>query len=126
MADMGITVLMTLYSLALTLVLVAGSPYWLVRMLTSGRYRAGLWDRLGRVPSKLRSVAAGKQVIWLHAVSVGEVLAATRLVRELEDGLKAQGSDLVTSRGKDWVIVVSTTTATGQALARERFGDARV
>jgi 3-deoxy-D-manno-octulosonic-acid transferase len=54
-------------------------------------------------------------VVWVHAVSVGEVLAATRLVAELEAAL-----------GEGWVIVVSTTTATGQALAKERFGGARV
>ena len=56
----------------------------------------------------------GRQVVWVHAVSVGEVLAATRLVAELEQAL-----------GEGWVIVVSTTTATGQALARERFGAGR-
>jgi 3-deoxy-D-manno-octulosonic-acid transferase len=49
--------------------------------------------------------------VWVHAVSVGEVLAATRLVAELEQAL-----------GDGWVIVVSTTTATGQALAAQRFG----
>jgi 3-deoxy-D-manno-octulosonic-acid transferase len=46
---------------------------------------------------------------------VGEVLAATRLVSELEAALDAKW-------GAGWIIVVSTTTATGQALARERFG----
>jgi 3-deoxy-D-manno-octulosonic-acid transferase len=100
-----------LYSLLLMAVLVLGAPYWLARMLGSGRYRAGLGQRLGRVPRALRSAAAGRQVVWVHAVSVGEVLAATRLVAELEEAL-----------GESWVIVVSTTTATGQALARERFG----
>jgi 3-deoxy-D-manno-octulosonic-acid transferase len=104
-------VVMTLYSSLLLAVLVVGSPYWLARMATSGRYRAGLGQRLGRVPRDLRAAVAGKQVVWVHAVSVGEVLAATRLVRELETAL-----------GVGWCIVVSTTTATGQALARERFG----
>ena len=104
-------VLMALYSLLLAAVFVIGGPYWLIRMLTSGRYRAGLSERLGRVPSSLRAVVSGRKVVWLHAVSVGEVLAATRLVAELESSL-----------GPDWLIVISTTTATGQALARERFG----
>jgi 3-deoxy-D-manno-octulosonic-acid transferase len=102
---------MALYSLLLLGVFVVGAPYWLVRMAGSGRYRAGLWGRLGRVPAELRAAVAGRQVVWVHAVSVGEVLAATRLVAELEGAL-----------GDGWVIVVSTTTATGQALARERFG----
>jgi len=106
---------MVTYSLLLAAVLVVGSPYWLFRMLTSGRYRAGLSQRLGRVPPELRAAIAGRQVVWLHAVSVGEVLAATRLVAELESAL-----------GEAWIIVVSTTTATGQTLARQRFGAGRV
>ena len=101
---------MALYSLLLAAVLIVGAPYWLLRMATSGRYRAGLAERLGRVPDRFHLAASGRDVIWLHAVSVGEVLAATRLVSELESSL-----------GPTWLIVISTTTATGQALARERF-----
>ncbi len=108
-------VVMALYSALLMAVLVAGAPYWLVRMAASARYRAGLGQRLGRVSSGLRAAVAGRQVVWVHAVSVGEVLAATRLVAELEAAL-----------GGGWAIVVSTTTATGQALAQERFGVGRV
>jgi 3-deoxy-D-manno-octulosonic-acid transferase len=112
-------VVMALYSVLLVAVLVVGSPYWLARMgfssTHSGRYREGLGERLGRVPAQLRMAVAGRRVVWVHAVSVGEVLAATRVVAELEAVL-----------GTGWVIVVSTTTATGQALARERFGAGRV
>src|ERR1035441_6368036 len=111
--------MLAVYSALLTAVLVVGAPYWLVRMATSGRYRKGLGQRLGRVPAELRAAVASpngaRQVVWVHAVSVGEVLAATRLVGELETAL-----------GDEWVIVISTTTATGQALARERFGAERV
>jgi 3-deoxy-D-manno-octulosonic-acid transferase len=106
------TMEMALYSLLLVVVLVLCSPWWLARMV---RYRAGMRQRLGRVPGELRTVGQGRQVVWLHAVSVGEVLAATRLVAELEEAL-----------GVGWMVVVSTTTATGQAMARERFGAARV
>jgi 3-deoxy-D-manno-octulosonic-acid transferase len=110
---------MGLYSSLLLAVLVLGAPYWLARMATSGRYRAGLWERLGRVPAALRAAVAERRVVWVHAVSVGEVLAATRLVAELETALNSK-------MGEGWVIVVSTTTATGQKLARERFGAERV
>ena len=65
-----------LYSALLLAVLVVGAPYWLVRMATSGRYRAGLGGRLGCVPEGLRAAVAGQKVIWVHAVSVGEVMAA--------------------------------------------------
>ena len=103
---------MALYSLLLAVGLVVCSPWWLARMV---RYRDGVAQRLGRVPAELRAAAAGQKVVWVHAVSVGEVLAATRLVGELEEAL-----------GVGWVVVVSTTTSTGQALAKERFGVERV
>jgi 3-deoxy-D-manno-octulosonic-acid transferase len=106
---------MALYSLLLMAVLVVGAPYWLARMATSGRYRAGLGQRLGHVPAALRAAVSERKVVWVHAVSVGEVLAATRLVAELEAAL-----------GDGWSMVISTTTATGQALAKERFGAERV
>jgi 3-deoxy-D-manno-octulosonic-acid transferase len=101
---------MVVYSSLLLAVLVVGAPYWLVRMATSGRYRAGLLGRLGRVPEGLRAAVAGHDVIWVHAVSVGEVLAAAQLIRELKLTLPG------------WVVAVSTTTETGQRLAKERLG----
>jgi 3-deoxy-D-manno-octulosonic-acid transferase len=100
---------MIVYSSLLLATLVLGAPYWLVRMATSGRYRAGLPGRLGRVPEGLRAAVAGHDVIWVHAVSVGEVLAATQLIRELKVALPG------------WVVAVSTTTETGQRLAAERL-----
>jgi 3-deoxy-D-manno-octulosonic-acid transferase len=109
----GVTMLV--YSALLTLGLVLSSPWWLLRMATTQRYREGLRQRLGGVPARLSGTARGKRVVWVHAVSVGEVLAASRLVGELEAAL-----------GEGFRMVVSTTTRTGQALARERFGTERV
>lgn len=94
--------------------LAASAPWWLWRMATTHRYREGLAARLGRVPLWLRSQAAQRPVVWLHAVSVGEVLAVSRLVGELDQALPG------------FQVFISTTTRTGQALARERFGANRV
>ncbi len=105
---------MIMYSSLLLAALILGAPYWLVRMATSGRYRAGLRGRLGLVPGGLRAAVAGRDVIWVHAVSVGEVLAATQLIRELKTALPG------------WVIAVSTTTETGQRLAAERLTESPV
>jgi 3-deoxy-D-manno-octulosonic-acid transferase len=116
---------MVLYSFALTVGLVLSSPWWVMRMMTTQRYREGLRERLGRVPAALRVFVAGKKVAWVHAVSVGEVLAATRLVAELEAALQTHVSE-ARHGAPEWVVVVSTTTRTGQALARERFGARRV
>jgi 3-deoxy-D-manno-octulosonic-acid transferase len=106
------------YNLALLVVLVAGAPWWLFRMATTQKYREGLLERLGMVPSRLHKQMAGlspeRPLIWVHAVSVGEVLAVSRLVKTLDAVLP------------DYLIAVSTTTRTGQALARERFGANRV
>ena len=99
----------SLYSVLLLLALVVSSPWWLLEMLRHGKYRAGWRGRLGTVPDGFlaeRPVDA----IWIHAVSVGEVLAISRVVEELKTHLPG------------WRIVVSTTTDTGQKLARERFG----
>jgi 3-deoxy-D-manno-octulosonic-acid transferase len=102
------------YNLALLAALVAGSPWWLWKTVTTQKYRDGLRLRLGAVPGWLRSRCATRPVIWLHAVSVGEVLAVSRLVSELDRTLSG------------FQVVVSTTTRTGQKLARERFGANRV
>ena len=100
------------YSLLLALALLLSAPWWLLEMLRHHKYRTGLGERLGVVPSRLRNSSA--QAIWIHAVSVGEVLAVTRMVEELK------------ARLPGWRIVVSTTTDTGQQLAQQRFGESNV
>ncbi len=103
----------SLYSLLLFLALIVSTPWWLLQMLRHGKYRTGWGERLGRVPQRLLQ-GAGGPTIWIHAVSVGEVLAISRVVEELKAQLRG------------WRIVVSTTTDTGQKLARKRFGESNV
>ncbi|MGA7255881.1 MAG: 3-deoxy-D-manno-octulosonic acid transferase [Terracidiphilus sp.] len=102
------------YNLALLVLLVAGLPWWVFRVLFTRKYREGVWARLGFVPRRLRRTADARPAIWLHAVSVGEVLAVSRLVAELDRALPGHR------------LLISTTTRTGQALARARFGADRV
>jgi len=101
-----------LYSALLALGLLVTLPYWLLHMLRHGKYRSGLAERLGKVPQRLRIPEAA--IIWVHAVSVGEVLAVSRLITEMG------------ARLPRYHVVVSTTTDTGQKLARERFGEGNV
>jgi 3-deoxy-D-manno-octulosonic-acid transferase len=142
-----------LYNLALFAALVASAPWWLFRMATTRKYRQGLLERLGLIrpklswpspiqpnPSQSELIQSGPippdsaqsergghktlsspgapeakpPLLWIHAVSVGEVLAVSRLIQALDAALP------------EFFIVVSTTTRTGQELARERFGAGRV
>ena len=94
------------YSLLLTLGFLVLIPRFLFDALRHGKYVAGFGERLGKV-APLNST--GRPVVWLHCVSVGESQAARPLVTEIRQ------------RFPDHSIVVSTTTLTGQKLAREIF-----
>lgn len=102
-----------LYSALLAAALIVTLPYWLMQMSRHGKYRAGLRERMGRVPARL-TTDAGKPTIWVHAVSVGEVMAVSFLIAELR------------SRFPQYRIVISATTDTGQKLARKHFGENNV
>lgn len=99
------------YSAALAVGLVLGLPYWAWQALRHGKYRTGMGERFGHVPERLGATA---RVVWVHAVSVGEVLAVSGLIAELKGRLP------------DHRILVSTTTDTGQKLARAKFGEENV
>jgi 3-deoxy-D-manno-octulosonic-acid transferase len=125
-----------LYSVTLALLLTITLPWWLVQMLRLGKYRAGLRERLGRVPARLgldaQDDGARRPVAWIHAVSVGEVLAIAPLVALLRrqdpplltaaDMGHQQGGAGQGGRERGYRVVVSTTTHTGQRLARDKFG----
>jgi len=102
-----------IYSALLAAGLLVSLPYWLLQALRHGKYRAGLDERLGRIPTRLVTGAA-RPAIWIHAVSVGEVLAISGLAEELA------------KRFPQHRIVISTTTDTGQKLAQSRFGGENV
>jgi len=100
-----------LYNLVTAAGVILLAPYVLLSSARRQKYLPSLSQRLGfNFPPQL----AAKDdfhapVIWLHAVSVGEVLAALPFARCLKE------------RFPRWRLVVSTTTATGQKLARERM-----
>ena len=101
------------YSALLAVVLVCGLPYWLYQMWRHGKYRAGFLERFGIVPGHL-TTPSSQPTLWVHAVSVGEVLAVSKLIQQMQ------------TRWPAYRIVVSTTTDTGQKLARTRFGGQNV
>jgi 3-deoxy-D-manno-octulosonic-acid transferase len=97
-----------LYSVLLGLGVAALLPRFLFDAARHGKYAAGFGERAGRVP---RFDAGGRPVVWLHCVSVGETQAARPLARALMGEYPRHA------------LVVSTTTRTGQRVAREAFGD---
>jgi 3-deoxy-D-manno-octulosonic-acid transferase len=104
-----------LYSLITAVGAILLTPYVLLSKVRRKKYLPHLPERLGlRFPPELAADGGPSRAIWLHAVSVGEVLAAVPFARCLKQ------------RFPGWRLVVSTTTATGQTLARERmnFSDA--
>ena len=97
-----------LYSLLLTLGVVALLPRFLWDAFRHGKYVQGLRERLGELPA---IGAEGRPVIWLHCVSVGEAQAARPLARA------------ILKKFPTHALVVSTTTLTGQRIARDVFQD---
>jgi 3-deoxy-D-manno-octulosonic-acid transferase len=94
-----------LYSFTLTVVFVLLAPYFVYQALRHGKYAGSFRERLGRLPGELRT--DGRPAVWVHAVSVGELIAARPLIESLREEFTG------------WRIIVSTTTLTGQRLARE-------
>lgn len=95
-----------LYSLLLGLGVAALLPRFLLDAARHGKYAAGLGERAGGLP---RFDAGGRPVLWLHCVSVGETQAARPLF------------DALLEEHPGHALVVSTTTLTGQRVAREAF-----
>jgi 3-deoxy-D-manno-octulosonic-acid transferase len=104
-----------IYSFLLGLVALLLVPYWLVQGLRHGKYLSNLKERLGfSFPALAKLTAHPTGAIWIHAVSVGEALSGIALARRLKETYPNRP------------LIISTTTNTGQALARERmpFADA--
>lgn len=96
-----------LYSLLLTVGFIVLLPKFAIDALRTRKYVTGLSQRLGKLPV---IGSHDHPVIWIHCVSVGETEAARPLVRALLDRFPSHR------------LVVSTTTVTGQRVARNAFG----
>jgi len=95
------------YSVLLTVGFLVLLPRFAIDALRSRKYITGLGQRLGHLPA---IASDDRRLIWIHCVSVGETEAARPLVRALLD------------RFPSYRLVISTTTVTGQQVARDAFG----
>ncbi|MDN3514643.1 MAG: 3-deoxy-D-manno-octulosonic acid transferase [Candidatus Brocadia sp.] len=87
-----------------------GSPYFLLKFITSERYRSGLAQRLGRIDIRERK----KPCLWIHCASVGEILTVKALVKSIEKEFTNVD------------IVVSTNTNTGLSVAKRCFDGKKI
>ena len=94
-----------LYSLALATAFVLAAPWYLWKGRGTGKYTSSFRERMGRLPASLNEDR--RPSVWIHAVSVGEVLAARALLVPLK------------ARFPGHKVYVSTTTVTGQDVARK-------
>ena len=104
-----------IYSVMMAVAVILTAPYWLIQGLRHGKYLSNLRERLGLALPALAKPSAGQPgAIWIHAVSVGEALSGVALARRLKETYQQRP------------LIISTTTLTGQALAKERmpFADA--
>jgi 3-deoxy-D-manno-octulosonic-acid transferase len=96
-----------LYSLCLSVGLLLYLPVFVVKRILPGRYTLALRERLGWVPRA--PAPSGLPRLWIHAVSVGEVVAAAPLIHALRE------------RRPNLRIILSTVTPTGAKVADELF-----
>ena len=94
-----------LYSVLVLVVFVIASPWFLYQALRYREYVGSLGQRMGYLPVSFN--IDGDESIWIHAVSVGEVLTARPLI-----------AAICARRYPDLRIFLSTTTIAGQQLAR--------
>ncbi len=98
-----------LYSLLAASALVALAPWVAWQALRHGKYHHRWQERFGSLPTALSGTAG--PTLWVHAVSVGEVLSAAPLVTAMR------------REHPEWRVVISTTTRTGRAMAEARLAD---
>ena len=99
----------TLYNILFLVSLALSWPYYFMRLLRRGDWRQGFWERFAHYDASLKQALTNRHVLWIHAVSVGEVNLCTQLIRALEPRLP------------NLKIVVSCTTTTGMAEYRRRL-----
>ena len=95
------------YNVLFIIAFVLASPYYLWRMLRRGNWAEGFGERFAGYTPDLRQALTNRHVVWIHAVSVGEVNLCTQLIYVLEP------------RAPNVKFVVSATTTTGMEKLRQ-------
>jgi 3-deoxy-D-manno-octulosonic-acid transferase len=98
-----------IYNILFTIFFIVSSPYYFYRMARRGNWGNGFWERFGSYEANLKQALTNRHILWVHAVSVGEVKLLVHFIQALE------------KRAPNLKFVVSTTTTTGMGLLRKRL-----
>jgi 3-deoxy-D-manno-octulosonic-acid transferase len=98
-----------LYNFLFVVCFILSSPYYFFKMWRRGNWRPGFAQRFGEYDSKIRQSITNRHILWMHAVSVGEMNICVQVIRALEP------------RMPNLKIMVSTTTTTGMGELRKRL-----
>ena len=99
----------SLYNILFAIFFCLSAPYYFLKMWRRGDWRRGFRQRFGRFDAGFKQALTNRHVLWMHAVSVGEVNVCTQLIRALEP------------RVPNIKIVVSTTTSTGMGELQRKL-----
>jgi len=98
-----------LYNAGFYVFFVVSAPFYFLKMWRRGDWRPGFGQRFARYDSKFKQALTNRDILWFHAVSVGEVNICTQLIKAIEPRVPAAK------------IVVSTTTSTGMAELQKKL-----
>ena len=97
------------YNLIFIFFFLLSSPYYFLKMWRRGNWRPGFRQRLGEYDTRIRQAITNRHILWMHAVSVGEMNVCVQVIRALEP------------RMPNLKIVVSTTTTTAMGELQKRL-----
>jgi 3-deoxy-D-manno-octulosonic-acid transferase len=101
------TYMYILYNIILFATAIIILPYFLLKIIFTGKYRKSLVQKLGGRQEKILADFKDGPRVWIHAVSVGEVTAAAPIIASLK------------IKRPEGQIIFSTSTETGQEMARK-------
>ena len=100
------------YNILVLIVVVLAAPVFLYRLIRENGFGERLKQSFGFLPAETLARVAHKNAIWLHAASVGEIVATSPIVKEIKKQMPAS------------VVVISVVTASGYDMARRIIPDA--
>lgn len=99
----------SLYNLLFGVFFILSAPFYFLKMWRRGNWRQGFSQRFGKYDARVKQRLTNSQVLWFHAVSVGEVNLCTQLIRAIEPRIPT------------YKILVSTTTSTGMGELEKKL-----